>query len=93
MWLTVKKNLIGSFTRFIHIAWLQTGVVMIVQLLHIWMCWLELDRMVLVQVYNHKVDDFSFPVVLYIFPGGNVPIKMGYNVCSSQLLRFAKKIQ
>ena len=37
----------------------------------------------------HKVDDFSFPVVLYIFPGGNVPIKMGYNVFSSQLLRFA----
>ena len=38
----------------------------------------------------HKVDDFSFPVVLYNFPGRNVPIKMGYNVFSSQLLRFAR---
>ena len=28
----------------------------------------------------HKVDDISFPVVLYTFPGRNVPIKMGYNV-------------
>ena len=28
---------------------------------------------------SHKVDDFSFPVVLYTFPGSNVPIKMGYN--------------
>ena len=24
----------------------------------------------------HKVDDFRFPVVLYTFPGSNVPIKM-----------------
>ena len=38
----------------------------------------------------HKVDDFSFHVVLYTFPGSNVPIKMGYNVFSSQLLRFAR---
>ena len=40
-------------------------------------------------VYNN-VDDFSFPVVLYTFPGRNVPIKMGYNVFSSQILRFAR---
>ena len=38
----------------------------------------------------HKVDDYSFPVVLYTFPGNNVPIKMGYNVFSFQLLRFAR---
>ena len=38
----------------------------------------------------HKVDDFSFPGVLYTFPGSNVPIKMGYNVFSSQLLRFVR---
>ena len=38
----------------------------------------------------HKVDYFSFPVVLYILPGNNVPIKMGYNVFSSQILRFAR---
>ena len=38
----------------------------------------------------HKVDDFSFSVVLYTFPGNNVPINMGYNVFSSQQLRFAR---
>ena len=38
----------------------------------------------------HKVDDFSFPVVLYTFQGSNAPIKMGYNVFSSQLVRFAR---
>ena len=38
----------------------------------------------------HKVDYFSFPVVLYTFLGSNVPIKMGYNVFSSQLLSFAR---
>jgi len=36
----------------------------------------------------YKVDDFSFPVVLYTFPGSNVPIKMCFNVFSSQLLGF-----
>ena len=39
---------------------------------------------------DHKVDDFSFPVVLYTFPGCNVPIKTGYNVFSSQLHRFMR---
>ena len=39
---------------------------------------------------SHKVYDFSFPVVLYTFPGSNVPIKMGYNVFSSQILRFTR---
>ena len=38
----------------------------------------------------HKVDDFSFPVILYSFPGSDVPIKMDYDVFSSQLLRFAR---
>ena len=38
----------------------------------------------------YKVDDFSFLVVLNTFPGRNVPIKMGYNVFSSQPLRFAR---
>ena len=38
----------------------------------------------------HKVDDFSFPVILYTFPGINVPIKMGYNVFSSLILRFVR---
>ena len=38
----------------------------------------------------HKVDDFSFSVVLYTFLCSNEPIKMGYNVFSSQLLRFAR---
>ena len=38
----------------------------------------------------HKVDDFSFPVVLYTFPGRNAPIKMGSNVFSSHILRFAR---
>ena len=35
----------------------------------------------------HKVDDFSFPVVLYTFPGNNVPVKMGYNGFSSQICK------
>ena len=39
---------------------------------------------------GHKVDDISFPVVLYTFPGSNVPIKMDYHVFSSQLLRFTR---
>ena len=38
----------------------------------------------------HKVDDFRFPVVLYTFPCCNVPNKMGYNVFSSQPLRFVR---
>ena len=38
----------------------------------------------------HKFDDFNFAVVVFTFPWSNVPIKMGYNVCSSQLLRFAR---
>ena len=38
----------------------------------------------------YKVDDFSFQVVLYTFPGSNVPIKMGFNVFSFQLLRFTR---
>jgi len=47
---------------------------MIVELLHIWMCLLELDRMGFSSNVYHKVDHFSFPVVLYTFPGSNVPI-------------------
>ena len=35
----------------------------------------------------HKVDDFSFPVILDTFPGDNVPFKMGDNVFSSEYLR------
>ena len=38
----------------------------------------------------HKVDDFSFPTFLCTFPCGNVPIKMSYNVFSSQPLIFAR---
>jgi len=38
----------------------------------------------------HKVDDFRFPVVFYTFPSGNVPIKIGYNIFSSQLLRVER---
>ena len=38
----------------------------------------------------HKLDDFSFPVVLCTFPGNNAPIKMSYNVFSYQILRFAR---
>ena len=38
----------------------------------------------------HKDDYFSFPIVLQTFPGSNVPIKMGCNVFSSQLLRFGR---
>ena len=45
--------------------------------------------MVLVQVYIIKLM-ICFPVLLYTIPGRNVPIKMGYNVFSSQLLRFAR---
>ena len=56
----------------------------------------ELD--VLIRVRNnccstnvyHRVDYFSFSVVLYMFPSRNIPIKMGYNVFSSQLIRFAR---
>ena len=63
---------------------------MIVQLLHIWMCWLELDRMVLVQVYVIKLMISVSRESCKTFPGNNVPIKMGYNVFSSQLLRFSR---
>ena len=42
------------FDRHLHKIYpdnlIENRSVMIVQLLHIWMCWLELDRIVLVQV-------------------------------------------
>ena len=31
------------------------------------------------EVYN-KVDDFTFPVVMFTFPSGNIPIQLGYDV-------------
>ena len=43
-----------------------------------------------VEVY-HKVNEFNFPVVLYTFPEGNMPIiKVGHNIFAAQLIRFAR---
>ena len=36
----------------------------------------------------HKVNDFTFPVVMYTFPHGNMPEDIGYNVFYRQLLRY-----
>lgn len=47
------------------------------------------DDMVCNKIY-HKVDDFNFPVVLYTFPSSNMPVRIGYNVFASQVLRFAR---
>ena len=38
----------------------------------------------------HKVHDFSFRVILYTFLCRHIPIIMGYNAFSSQLLRFTR---
>jgi len=40
------------------------------------------------EVYN-KVEDFNFPVVMYTFPNGNMPVNIGYNVFYGQLLRYS----
>lgn len=40
------------------------------------------------EIYN-KVEDFNFPVVMYTFPNGNMPITIGYNVFYGQLLRYS----
>ena len=37
----------------------------------------------------HKVNDFTFPVVMYTFPHGNMPEDIGYNVFYGQLLRYS----
>lgn len=39
-------------------------------------------------LYN-KVDDFNFPVVMYTFPHGNMPVDIGYNVFYGQCLRYS----
>lgn len=39
-------------------------------------------------IYN-KVDDFNFPVVMYTFPHGNMPVSIGYNVFYGQCLRYS----
>ena len=31
------------------------------------------------EVYN-KVDEFTFPVVMFTFPSCNIPIQLGYDV-------------
>ena len=40
------------------------------------------------ELYN-KLNDFNFPVVMYTFPHGNMPVNVGYNVFYSQVLRFS----
>ena len=42
-------------------------------------------------LYN-KLDDFNFPVVMFTFPHGNMPISVGYNVFYSQILRYSNII-
>ena len=46
------------------------------------------DNRVTTEVYN-KLDDFNFPVVSFTFPHGNIPVKIGYNVFYSQVLRYS----
>ena len=40
------------------------------------------------EVYN-KVDDFTFPVVMFTFPSGNIPIQLGYDVFFGQIQIYA----
>ena len=40
-----------------------------------------------ISVYN-KTDDFNFHVVSLTFPHSNIPTEVGYNVFSSQVLRY-----
>ena len=40
------------------------------------------------EVYN-KVDEFTFPVVMFTFPSGNIPIQLGYDVFFGQIQRYA----
>ena len=40
------------------------------------------------KLYN-KLNDFNFSVVMFTFPHGNIPVKVGYNVFYSQVLRYS----
>ena len=42
-------------------------------------------------LYN-KLNDFNFPVVMYNFPQGNMPLSVGYNVFYGQVLRYSNII-
>ena len=46
------------------------------------------DDGVSTRVYN-KLDEFNFPIVMFTFPNGNIPVKIGYNVFYSQVLRYS----
>ena len=39
------------------------------------------------EVYN-KVDEFTFPVVMFTFPSGNIPIQLGYDVFFGQIQKI-----
>ena len=38
----------------------------------------------------HKVDDFNFPVTLLTFPENTMPYRMGIQVFSGQVIRYAR---
>ena len=38
----------------------------------------------------HKVDNFSFPVILFTFPDSQIPYKMGLCVFTGQVLRYLR---
>ena len=38
----------------------------------------------------NKTDSFNFPVVMFTFPSGNIPMALGYNIFFGQVLRYAK---
>jgi len=57
------------------------------------LCYLDVritigDDELTTEVYN-KVDDFTFPVVMFTFPSGNIPIQLGYDVFFGQIQRYA----
>ena len=39
---------------------------------------------------SNKVDEFSFPVAMFTFVTGNIPIQLGYAVFYGQIQRYAK---
>ena len=43
------------------------------------------------KLYN-KLNGFYFPVVMYNFPQGNMPLSVGYNVFYGQVLRYSNII-
>ena len=57
-------------------------------------CYLDIEIKINNDIVNttlfNKTDNFNFPVVMFTFPSGNIPMALGYNIYFGQVLRYAK---